>query len=62
MKLQKVRAIAKEKGIRAGNLEKGDLIRASQRREGNFQCYGSATAGECDQVNCLWREDCLAGR
>ena len=62
MKLQKVRAIAKEKGIRAGNLEKGDLIRAIQRREGNFQCYGSATAGECDQVNCLWREDCLAGR
>lgn len=62
MKLQKIKAIAKERGVRAENLEKGDLIRAMQRVEGNFDCYGSATSGECDRMNYLWRKDCLSGQ
>jgi hypothetical protein len=40
-------------------MEKGDLIRAIQRAEGNFDCYGTATEEECDQEGCLWREDCF---
>ena len=60
MKLQKVKAIAKAKGIEAGNLKKPELIRAIQRAEGNFDCFGSAASGFCDQVNCMWREDCMA--
>ncbi len=59
MNIQKIKAIAKEKGIKAGNLKKEDLIRAVQRSEGNFDCYGSATSGFCNQTNCMWREDCL---
>ena len=38
---------------------KQELIRSIQRREGNFDCFASATAGECDQTTCLWRKDCL---
>jgi len=59
MKIQKIRTIAKEKGIKTSNLIKPELIRAIQKSEGNFDCYGSATSGFCDQVNCLWRKDCL---
>lgn len=59
MKLQEIKAIAKENGIKAGNLKKAELIRAIQRAEGNFDCFGTAMAGICDQMNCLWREDCL---
>lgn len=60
MNLRDIKAIAKKKGVKELNLKKGELIRAIQRAEGNFDCYGSAAGGRCDQVNCLWREDCMA--
>ena len=60
MKLKEIKAIAKAKGVQAGNLEKTELIRAIQKAEGNFDCYGSASSGNCTQSNCLWRQDCLS--
>jgi hypothetical protein len=59
MTLKEVKKIAKEKGVRVGNMKKDNIIRAIQRAEGNFACFGTATAGVCDQLNCLWRDDCL---
>jgi hypothetical protein len=59
MKLQEIKTIARAKGIKTVNMKKPELIRAIQRSEGNFDCYGSATSGFCDQSNCLWRKDCL---
>lgn len=59
MKIQKIRTIAKEKGIKTGNLIKPELIRTIQKSEGNFDCYGSATSDFCDQFSCFWRKDCL---
>jgi hypothetical protein len=59
MKIQEIRTIAKAKGIKTVNLIKPELIRTIQKSEGSFDCYGSATSGFCDQVNCLWRKDCL---
>ncbi|MDA8433331.1 MAG: 2Fe-2S iron-sulfur cluster-binding protein, partial [Nitrospiraceae bacterium] len=35
------------------------LVRAIQRAEGNFDCFGSARSGHCSQDDCLWRQDCL---
>lgn len=59
MNLQEIKAIAKAKGIKAANIKKAELIRAIQREEGNFDCFGNAVSGQCDQLNCLWRKDCL---
>ena len=59
MKIHKIKAIAKVKGINPVNLKKPELIQAIQRAEGNFDCFGSATSGYCDQASCLWREDCM---
>jgi len=59
MKIQEIKKIAKTKGIKAGNMKKTELILTIQKAEGNFDCYGSAVSGFCDQFNCLWREDCL---
>jgi len=56
MKLQEIRALAREKGMRSGELKKGDLIRAIQREEGNFDCYGSATTGFSNRNNCFWKK------
>jgi hypothetical protein len=59
MNLKEIKDIAKSQGIKVGNMKKENIIRSIQRSEGNFDCFGSATAGECNQVNCIWRGDCL---
>ncbi|MFA5090352.1 MAG: SAP domain-containing protein [Candidatus Omnitrophota bacterium] len=37
---------------------KTELIRSIQRKEGNFDCFGTA-GGSCNQLSCCWREGCL---
>lgn len=59
MKLQEIKKIAKKKNIKTENMKKTELILIIQKAEGNFDCFGSAVSGFCDQFNCLWREDCL---
>jgi hypothetical protein len=60
MTIKQVKEIAKEKGIKVGKgMKMENIIRAIQRAEGNFECFGTATAGVCNQINCLWMEDCL---
>jgi hypothetical protein len=60
MKIQKIRDIARDQGLEPGKAEKVELIRAIQRKEGNFDCFATAYDGMCDQTGCLWREDCFA--
>jgi len=59
MKMQEIRAKAKELGINSFGKSKADLIREIQRTEGNFDCYGTAR-GYCDQDDCCFREPCLS--
>jgi hypothetical protein len=59
MKLEEIRNVAKQLGLKPGKLAKANLIKAIQIAEGNIDCYATASSGECDQLNCLWREDCL---
>lgn len=60
MKLEEVRTIAKSHRIKPGHLSKTELIKTIQSGEGNFDCFATAYDGECDQVDCLWPEDCFA--
>jgi hypothetical protein len=59
MKLGDVRSIAKSHSVKPDHLSKTDLIKSIQIEEGNFACFSTAYGGECDQVSCLWREDCF---
>lgn len=59
MVLKKIKEMAKENGVKVGNMKKENIIRAIQKAEGNVACFGTASGGVCDQINCLWREDCL---
>lgn len=59
MNMQEIRAIATSHNIDSADLSKIDSIHMLQREEGNFDCYGTACDGVCDQVDCLWREDCF---
>jgi len=58
MKIDEVKVLAKEKGVKAGKMKKAELIQAIQRAEGNEECYNSGNAATCGQEQCLWREDC----
>jgi hypothetical protein len=58
MKVKELQKIAKGLGIKTNNLKKAQLIREIQKAEGNFDCFGTATE-YCDQLTCLFREDCL---
>lgn len=59
MNIKEITSIAKSRGIKPGKLNKSSLIRTIQLEEGNFDCYGTAYDGECDQQQCSWRNDCL---
>ncbi len=59
MTLKDVKDKAKNYNIKAGKMKKDEIIRAIQRAEGNFDCFGTAVSGHCTQEDCLWREDCL---
>ena len=58
MKMNEVRAKAKALGIKIRGVKKSDLVKQIQKREGNFDCFGTAK-DYCDQWNCCFREDCL---
>ncbi len=57
--MQEIRAVARQREIKPGRANKVDLVHKIQRAEGNFDCFGSANLGICDQTGCLWREDCF---
>ncbi len=59
MTLKEVKDRAKNHDIKAGKMKKDEIVRAIQRAEGNFDCFGTAVSGHCTQEDCLWREDCL---
>ncbi len=58
MRIQEVKEIAKERGIKTANMKKVDIIRTIQQTEGNTDCYDTGRAGVCGQSDCLWRDDC----
>lgn len=59
MKVDDIRTIAQNMGIKPGKLNKTQLVRAIQRQEGNHDCFATSAIGSCGQEACLWREDCL---
>jgi len=59
MNLKDIKGLAQKQGVKTGKMKKDEIIRAIQRAEGNFDCFGTAVSSNCSQSDCLWREDCL---
>lgn len=59
MHIQEIRTIAREYGLKTGRVSKIDIIRAIQRKEGNFDYFATPADRFCDQKTCLWKKDCL---
>ena len=60
MKMQEIREHAKDFGIKTARMSKVNLVKAIQDSEGNFSCFASAQDAECDQMTCMWRDDCFS--
>ena len=58
--MQEIRELAKNYEIKTARMSKAKLIQTLQLAEGNFNCFASAVDNECDQLNCIWREDCFS--
>ncbi len=60
MIIRKIREIAKKKGIDPAAMNKTELIRAIQRAEGYSECFSTRDINQCENLDCLWRGDCVA--
>jgi hypothetical protein len=58
MTVKELQKMTKGFDIRPHDFKKAELIKAIQKAEGNFDCFGTAY-NYCDQGNCLFRKDCL---
>lgn len=58
MRVEEIREIARQRGLKPGKMKKAELVRMMQQVEGNAACYVTGKAGECGQEQCLWRDDC----
>jgi hypothetical protein len=60
MNMQDIKTLARERGLaRPGRVTKLELVRTIQVLEGNFPCFATAHNAECNQLGCLWRQDCF---
>ena len=58
MKVDEVKAIARQHNIKTGKITKKELVRAIQVAEGNSPCFDTKTSQICGQDSCLWRGHC----
>ncbi len=59
MRLSEIEKKARALGLKdTWRYSKKELVRSIQRKEGNFECFGTAR-NSCDQSACYWRSDCL---
>lgn len=58
MKVEEIKEIARQRGVKAVKLKKGELVRAIQESEGNPTCFDTGAVNGCSQADCLWRQDC----
>lgn len=60
MKMNDIRVIAKKLGVNPGAMNKQNLIRSIQEKEGYTPCFNTKQFA-CDQFDCCWHSDCKPG-
>jgi hypothetical protein len=60
MHINAIRKIAKKMNIDPRSMDKKELIRSIQIKEGNFPCF-KTDPSFCDEYDCCWRTDCQPG-
>jgi hypothetical protein len=60
VKYSEIQKMAKTMGINTYQMKKNDVILAIQRAENNIECFGTGRVDYCQELSCLWREDCVS--
>jgi len=60
MKYNEIQKMAKNRGVNTFQMKKKDMIMAIQRSENNIECFGSPRVEHCQELTCLWRDDCVS--
>ena len=60
MKYSQIQKMAKNMGINTYQMKKNDMILSIQRAENNIECFGTVRVEHCQELSCLWREDCVS--
>jgi len=60
MEFNQIRKMAMEMGIKTYRMKKLQMILEIQRAENNIQCYGTPRIDTCNELNCMWRRDCIS--
>lgn len=58
MKLDAIKELAQQHGIKSAKMKKADLIRSIQIAEQNEPCFDAGRADSCGQDTCLWKTQC----
>ena len=58
MSIYEIRLLASEMDIDPKKLNKADLIKSIQIKDGSTPCFKTADT-YCDKADCLWKSDCL---
>ena len=59
MKFNEIQKMAKGMGINTFKMKKIEMIKAIQGAENNIECFGTSRVEYCEELACLWRDDCL---
>jgi hypothetical protein len=60
VKYKEIQKMAKNMRINTFQMKKNDMILAIQRAENNIECFGTGRVEYCQELSCLWREDCVS--
>ena len=60
MDMNEIRARANQMNIGSNSMNKIEMIRCIQEKEGNIPCF-KTNQSSCDQYECSWRGDCQPG-
>ncbi len=59
-KYNEIQKMAKNLGINTFQMKKKDMILSIQRAENNIECFSTARVEYCQELRCLWRDDCIS--
>lgn len=57
---QEAKVPATQSNSREAMLARVESVRTAQRAEGQFDCFGRAAQGYCDQGGCAFHSECLS--
>jgi hypothetical protein len=60
MNFNQIRKMATGMGINTYRMKKHYMIQEIQKAENNVPCFGTSRIDSCNELDCMWRKDCIS--